>query len=150
MANKKIKLDPSKWVIDESGMINFRYKVITDDLNVRSATSSTYSVQAPTINQIFPSIISNISTESIDETTTIRVTWTTSPQYDDMKYFVFVQRPSDSGFIYNKTISENSFSYVVDNNATGAAGTYKVAITLPNTTKTVTSYTKLFEVTTTL
>lgn len=150
MANKKIKLDPAQWIIDDNGLINFRYRVVTDDLNIKSAMSSVYSVQAPAISEIFESIIKNISTETVGETTVIRVTWTTKPQYTDMKYFVFVQTPADDGLIYNKTITENNFSYLVDNNAPDVEGTYKIAIALPSTTKTVTNFTKLFELTATL
>ena len=150
MANKQIRLDPSQWIIDDKGMINFRYRVVTDDLNIRSATSQTYSIQAPQISEIFDSIQKNISAESIDETTTIRVNWTTSPQYDGIRYFVFVKTPTDTGLVYNKTITDSSFSYVVDNNDPNSSGTYTIAVTLPNTTKTVTNYTKLFELTTTL
>lgn len=145
MANEKVILDPSQWVIDENGKINFRYRVVTDDLNVKSANSAIYSVQAPTINEIFSSIVPSISTESLNGKTIIRTVWTTVPQYDGMRYFVFVKRPSDPGLIYNKTITETSFSYVIDNEDSGVEGTYLVAITLPNTTKTVTDFTNLFQ-----
>jgi hypothetical protein len=145
MANARVILDPSKWVIDENGKINFRYRIVTDDLNVRSATSAVYSVQAPTINEIFSSIVPSISSESIDGKTIVRAVWTTVPQYDGMKYFVFVKKPTDSALVYNKTITETSFSYVIDNDDPDAEGTYFIAVTLPNTTKTVTDFTNLFQ-----
>lgn len=145
MANERVILDPSQWVIDENGKINFRYRIITDDLNVRSANSAIYSVQAPTIGEIFSSIVPSISTESLDGKTIIRTVWTTVPQYDGMRYFVFVKKPSDPGLVYNKTITETSFSYVIDNDEPSAEGEYIVAITLPSTTKTVTDFTNLFQ-----
>lgn len=138
MANKKIKIDPSKWILDDNSMIHFRYRVVTDDFNLRSATSSVYSIDASAVN-IFNSVVSNISTEVIGETTAIRVNWTTSPQYNDMKYFVFVQRPGDDAPIYNKTITDTSFSYIVDNNDPESTGSYTIVITLPTTTKNITA-----------
>lgn len=138
MANKKIKIDPSKWILDDNSMIHFRYRVVTDDLNLRSATSSVYSIDASAVN-IFNSVVSNISTEVVDETTIIRVNWTTSPQYNDMKYFVFVQKPADDAPIYNKTITDTTFSYVIDNNDPESVGSYTIVITLPTTTKNITA-----------
>ncbi len=135
MANKKIKLDPSKWIVDDNNMIHFRYRVVTDDLNLKSATSSTYSVEAPA--DIFTSVVSNISTEVIDETTVIRVTWTTVPQYTGMQYFVFIQTPADTAPIYNKTITDTTFSYVVDNNDPESTGDYVIVVTMPTTTKNI-------------
>ena len=151
MANKKIKLDPSKWIVDENNMLHFRYRVVTDDLNLRSATSSTYSIEMPPITpNIFSSIISNILTESIDETTIIRANWTTAPQYNDMKYFVFVQTPADDAPIYNKTITESTFAYIVDNNDPESTGDYTIVVTLPTTNKTINANTTLFTKTVTV
>lgn len=148
MANKKIKLDPSKWIVDDNNFIHFRYRIVTDDLNIKSATSSVFSIEAP--SNIFDSIVSNISSETIGETTIIRVNWTTKPQYNGMQYFVFVQTPADDSPIYNKTISETTFSYVVDNNDPEAEGTYTIVITLPSTTKAITALNTLVTKTVTL
>lgn len=137
MANKKIKIDPSKWIIDDNNMIHFRYRIVTDDLNLRPATSSTYSIEVPT--SIFSTVVSNISTEVIDETTVIRVTWTTTPQYNNMQYFVFVQTPADDAPIYNKTITDTTFSYVIDNNDPESVGSYTIVVTVPTTTKSITA-----------
>jgi hypothetical protein len=151
MANKKIKLDPSKWVIDENNMINFRYRIVTDDLNIKSASSSVYSIEAPALlNDVFSSIVSNISSESIQETTRITVNWTTKPQYDGMRYFIYVQTPDDAAPVYNKTITETSFSYVVDNNDPASEGEYVITVTLPSTKKVVNTHATLFSKTITI
>lgn len=144
MANGKIIIDPSKWIIDENNKINFRYKIITDDFNIRSATSPTYSVTAPAINEIFTTIKSTIVSEAVGASTTIKVNWTVEPEYTDMKYFVYLQTPADTAPIYNKTVSDTSFTYVINNADPNADGTYVVVVTMPTTTKKVTTYTTLF------
>lgn len=144
MANGKIIIDPSKWIIDENNKINFRYRIITDDFNIRSATSPTYSVDAPPINEIFTTIKSAITSESVGTSTTIRVDWTVEPEYTDMKYFVYLQTPVDMAPVYNKTVSDTSFTYVVNNSDPNSSGTYVVVVTMPTTTKNISTYTTLF------
>lgn len=145
MANGKIIIDPSKWVIDDNGKINFRYNIITDDFNIKSATSPIYSIAAPAISEIFTTIKATISSEAVGTSTTIKTNWTLEPEYDGMKYFVFLQKPTDTEPIYNKTVSDTSFTYVADNTDPNADGTYKVVITMPSINKKITSYSKIFE-----
>lgn len=151
MANKKIKLDPSQWIVDDNNMVHFRYKVITDDRNLKSATSPIYSIEIPpVVPGVFSSVVSNIASETVGETTIIKVTWTTKPQYTNIKYFVFVKTPSDTEPIYNKTITENTFSYVVDNNDTASEGEYQIYVTLPTTTKKINTFVTIFSKTLTI
>lgn len=142
MDNRKLVIEPSQWIIDDNGKINFRYKIITDDLNIKSATSPTYSIAAPAINQIFSEIKHSIVAETSGTNKLIRLNWTLEPTYNNLKYFIFIKRPSDTAAIYNKTISEASFSYIT---AAANTGTYQFTVTLPSTTKTVTNYVKLFD-----
>lgn len=142
MANKKIVLDPSSWILDEDNNINFRYRILSDDFNVRSAFSPTYFVPAPTVlgpGGIFESIDYAATTEVFGGTTSIRLAWTTSPNYDNMKYFVFLNGE------YLQTITGSSFSY-----AASAAGNYDFIVTVPNTTKTPLANTILFSTTVTI
>lgn len=142
MANKKIILDPSSWILDADNNINFRYRILTDDFNVRSAFSPTYFVPAPTVlgsGGIFESVDYTATTEVFGGTTSIRLVWTTAPKYDDMKYFIFLNGE------YLQTIVGGSFSY-----ATSVAGDYEFVVTVPNTTKTPLANTILFSTTVTI
>jgi hypothetical protein len=133
MANRKILLDPSKWVVDEDQKVALRYRIVTNDLNVRSAFSPMYRVQVPAINEVFSNVTYAITTESVVDNTVIRVVWTTAPVYENFVYYVFLQGPGDSDYNFIKSTQETSFSYVVPNNVSGV---YSIAVTMPTVTNT--------------
>ena len=138
MSNKKIILNPASWILDPDNRISFRYRLLTDDFNIRSAHSPIYSIDAPTLidsegNGIFVDVDYVATKETVGGTTAIRLSWATSPQYDGMRYFVFLNDE------YLQTTSFSSFTHVVS-----SAGTYTFKISLPNTTKTPLANTVLF------
>jgi hypothetical protein len=141
MANRKILLDPSKWVVDQDQKVALRYRVVTNDLNVRSAFSPMYRVQVPEITEIFDNVTYAITTESVVDNTIIRVAWTTAPVYNNFVYYVFLKRPTDSDYIFVKSTQEASFSYVIPNNGSGV---YSIAVTMPTVTNTALTNARLF------
>ncbi len=147
MANRKILLDPSKWVVDEDNRISLRYRVVTNDLNVRSAFSPVYRIAVPAKEDVFSSINNAITKTVVGSNTSINVSWTTSPVYDNFVYYVFLQKPNESGYTFIKSTQDSSFSYVVPSSETGS---YSIAISIPTTTKTVLENALLFVATTTI
>lgn len=142
MANKKVVVSPASWILDEDNNINLRYRILTDDFNIRSAFSPTYSIEAPVVvgpGGIFESVSHAATTEVDSGTTSIRLVWTTSPQYDGMQYYVFLNGE------YLQTTSSSSLSY-----ATSTSGSYEFVVTVPNTTKTPLTNTVLFSTTVTI
>lgn len=149
MANKKLVLDPSRWILDADNNVTLRYRVVTDDFNVRSAFSPAYSVEVPALNTIFNFPIDYVATSSASGSSIImRIDWSITPQYDNLNYFVFLTRPGETVPTYLQTLSGNTFSYVVPSTAT--AGDYVFTITLPTTTKTALSNAELFSATITI
>lgn len=145
MANRKILLNPSKWVVDPDHKMGIRYRVVTNDFNVRSAFSPMYKVQLPSIEEVFSDVDYAIATESVDDTTVVRVDWTVTPSYDNLLYYVFIKKPGDSDFVFLKSTQTASFAYVLPNNG---AGTYSIAVTIPTTTNTALTNARLFVATT--
>ncbi len=141
MANRRILLDPSKWVVNEDQKVTLRYRVVTNDLNVRSAFSPVYRVQVPDIDEIFNDIDYALTTESVGDSTVIRVTWTTAPVYDNFTYYVFLKKPTDTDYVFIKSTQESSFSYVIPNNGSGI---YSIAVTMPTVTNTALTNARLF------
>lgn len=144
MSNKKIVLNPASWILDPNNNISFRYRLITDDFNVRSAHSPIYSIEAPALidaggEGIFTSVDYVATKETVNGNTAIRLSWTTSPQYEGMRYFVFLDDE------YLQTTPFASFTHVVS-----AAGSYTFKISLLNTTKTPLANTVLFSATVTV
>jgi hypothetical protein len=141
MANRRILLDPSKWVVNEDHKVTLRYRVVTNDLNVRSAYSPSYKITVPDIDDIFNEINYTLTTESIDDSTVIRVNWTTIPVYDNFTYYVFLKKPTDADYVFVKSTRESSFSYVLPNNGSGV---YSIAVTMPTVTNTALTNARLF------
>lgn len=144
MSNRKIILNPANWILDADNKVSFRYRVLTDDFNIRSAYSPTYSVEVPQLidpagNGIFTDVDYVLTKEVSGPNTLIRLSWTTSPQYDNMGYFIFLNDQ------YLQTSRFAAFSYVAT-----STGTYTFKISLPNTTKTPLANTVLFTATTTV
>ena len=136
MANSKVVLDPSMWVIDTGGIVSFRYRVITDDLNIRSAKSPTYSIVVPAAPSLFSSITGGISAETVGtDTKDIRLSWSLEPDYDNLTYFVFVKRPGATAFEYYKTITDNASSFLIDTSDSNNFGTYEFKVSLPTVDK---------------
>jgi len=136
VSNNKVILDPSSWVIDENNKINLRYRILTDDLNIRSAFSPTYSIDAPAIlgpEGVFTQVDRTITSETSGGTTTIRLAWTTSPQYNNMKYFVFLNDE------YLQTTNVSLFNY-----STTVSGTYNFTVQFPTTKKAILTNAVLF------
>lgn len=146
MANKKIILDPSQWILNANNEVALRYRVVTDDLNVRSAFSPVYSVQVPAIQDIM-TVSSAITVETVGSDKVMRLVWSTVPQYEGMQYFVFLKRPSDSDYKFLKSTSETSFAFIAPSSAVGQ---YSFTVTLPNTTKTPLTNTVVFSKTATI
>jgi hypothetical protein len=146
MANKKIILDPSQWILNANNEVAFRYRVITDDLNIRSAFSPVYSVQVPAIEDIM-TVSSTISVDTVGSDKVMRLVWSTTPQYEGMQYYVFLKKPSDTDYVFLKSTSETSFAFIAPNSAIGQ---YNFIVTLPNTTKTPLTNTIVFSKTTTI
>lgn len=141
MSNRKIVLNPASWVLDENNKVSFRYRILTDDFNIRSAHSPIYSIDAPQLidaggDGIFTSVDYVATKEVSGPNTLIRLSWSTTPQYDGMRYFVFLNDE------YVRAINVPSFSYVAT-----TAGSYTFKISLPNTTKTPLTNTILFSAT---
>lgn len=133
MANRRILLDPSKWVVDADHKVNLRYRVVTNDLNVRSAFSPVYSVQVPDKDDIFSSVIGAAVSEVADENVVIRLSWSTTPVYNNFNYYIFLKKPGETSYSFIKSTQTTSFSYVVP---TSAEGTYDFIVSMPTTTKT--------------
>lgn len=138
MSNKKIVLNPASWILDPDNRISFRYRLLTDDFNIRSAHSPIYLVDAPALIDaggagIFTEVDYIATTETVGGSTAIRLSWTTSPQYEGMRYFVFLNDE------YLQTTPFASFTHVVS-----TSGTYTFKISLLNTTKTPLANTVLF------
>jgi hypothetical protein len=149
MANKKIILDPSRWVLDPDNNVTIRYRIVTDDFNVRSAFSPPYSIEAPALNEIFSFPVNYVASSTTSGASIImRIDWSITPQYDDIKYFMFLQSPADSEPAYLQTVTGNTFSYVLPN--TTPTGDYVFTLTLPTTTKTALSNAELFSATITI
>ena len=149
MANKKLILDPSRWILDADNNVTLRYRIVTDDFNVRSAFSPAYSVEVPALNTIFNFPVDYVATSSASGSSIImRIDWSLTPQYDNLNYFVFLTRPGETSATYLQTITGNTFSYVLPNTAT--TGNYVFTITLPTTTKTALSNAELFSATITI
>lgn len=141
MANRKILVDPSRWVVDSDHKMGIRYRIVTNDLNVRSAFSPMYKVQLPPINEIFSDIDYAVVAESVDDNTVIRVDWSTTPSYDNIVYYIFLQKPGESGFTFLKSTQTTSFAYVLPTNV---PGNYNIAVTIPTTTNTALTNARLF------
>lgn len=136
MANSKVILPPSEWVIDEGGIVTIRYRVLTNDFNIRSAISPAYSIEVPDAEDIFTSITPAIASDSLSgNIANIRLSWSLVPAYDNIKFFVFVKRPSASSFEFYKSVSENGCIYVVDKSITANLGTYEFIVSLPTVNK---------------
>lgn len=149
MANKKIILDPSRWVLDPDNKVTLRYRIVTDDFNVRSAFSPPYSIEAPALDEVFSFPVNYVASSSTSGSSVImRIDWSITPQYDNIRYFMFLQGPSDSDPAYLQTVTGNTFSYVLPNTAT--AGDYVFTLTLPTTTKTALLNAQLFSATITI
>lgn len=152
MANQKIVIGPSNWVLDADNKVHVRYRIITDDLSLRSAMSPTYDIQVPALSEIFDPLPINytISSSTSGSSKVISLSWTPTrklgsngqeyPAYDNLSYFLFVTEPGQSSK-YVQTVFSNSFAYVVPSTSTG---TYEFAVSLPNTTKTPLTNTVLF------
>lgn len=149
MANKKLILDPSRWILDEDNNVTLRYRVVTDDFNVRSAFSPAYSIEAPALSAVFNFPIDYVATSATSGSSIImRVDWSITPQYDNLNYFIFLTRPGETSPSYLQTVSGSTFSYVLPNTAT--TGDYIFTVTLPTTTKTALSNAELFSATITI
>ena len=149
MANKKLILDPSKWILDADNNVTLRYRIVTDDFNVRSAFSPPYSIEVPELNTIFNFPINYVATSATSGSSIImRIDWSITPQYDNLNYFIFLTAPGESSPTYLQSLTGNTFSYVVPNTAT--SGDYVFTVTLPTTTKTALSNAQLFTATITI
>lgn len=143
MANKKLILDPSKWILDADNKVTLRYRIVTDDFNVRSAFSPPYAIEVPALSDVFSLPVDYVATSSTSGSSIImRIDWSISPNYDNIQYFMFLQRPGSSTTEYLQTVSGNTFSYVLPN--TAPSGDYTFILTLPTTTKTALSNAQLF------
>jgi hypothetical protein len=134
MANRKILLDPSKWVVDQDQKVTLRYRVVTNDLNVRSAFSPVYRIQVPDADEIFDTITNAVTKTVSGDNTVINLTWSTSPVYNNFIYYIFLKKPGESAYSFIKSTETTSFSYVVPTSATGE---YSFVVSMPTTTKTV-------------
>jgi hypothetical protein len=134
MANRKILLDPSKWVVDEDHKMSIRYRVVTNDLNVRSAFSPVYRVSLPPITDLFENV-SYAVTKGDDSVSPVVVNldWNTEPVYNNISYYLFVKKPGDSDYSFVRSTTTPSFSYVVP---LSEVGIHNIAVTIPTTTKT--------------
>lgn len=138
VANSKVLIDPSLWVIDDGGIVSFRYRIVTNDFNIRSAKSPTYSIKVPPATEIFTSITGGIFAENVGtDIKDIRLSWSVSPDYDNLSYYVFVKKPNATAFEYYKTITDNASSYLVDVSDTNNFGTYEFKVSLPTVDKKV-------------
>jgi hypothetical protein len=141
MANRRILLDPSKWVVNEDHKVSLRYRVVTNDLNVRSAYSPVYKVQVPEIEDIFSSITGLASKTVSGSNTVINVTWTTAPVYNNFNYYIFIKKPGETSYSFVKSTQTTSFAYVAPNTQVGQ---YDFIISMPTTTKTPLENARLF------
>lgn len=147
MSNKKIIIDPSLWILNPDNYISFRYRILTDDFNIRSAHSIPYSIEAPPLisseggEGIFTDVEYIANTETSNGSTAIRLSWTTTPQYDNMNYFIFIDNT------YIQSVPFPSFTYVVPESLVPESTSYNFKVTIPNTTKTPQENTLLFETT---
>lgn len=149
MANKKIILDPSRWILDEDNKVTLRYRIVTDDFNVRSAFSPPYAIEVPALSDVFNFPIDYVASSTTSGSSIImRIDWSISPNYDGIKYFMFLQQPGASSAQYLQTVTGNTFSYVLPN--TAATGNYVFSLALPTTTKTALSNAELFSATITI
>ena len=133
MANRRILLDPSKWVVDKDQKVSLRYRVVTNDLNVRSSFSPVYRIQVPDVEDIFSSIKGLVVKETKGGDTIINVTWSTVPVYNNFNYYIFLKGPSDTDYNFIKSTQTTSFSYVVENSQ---SGDYSFIVSMPTITKT--------------
>ena len=141
MANRRILLDPSRWVVNEDQKVTLRYRVVTNDLNVRSAYSPSYKITVPDIEDIFTSVTGAAAKTTSGSNTIINVTWSTSPVYNNFNYYVFLKGPGDADYSFIKSTQTTSFSYVTP---TANVGQYDFIVTMPTTTKTPLENARLF------
>jgi hypothetical protein len=148
MANGRILLGPASWVVNEDHEVSFRYRVVTNDLNVRSAFSPTYVVAVPAIAEIFNTIDYGISSRAIGSQNLVDIVWSLLPRYDNMPYYVFIKAPGATDFSYLKLTYETSFSHILP--ASSPAGVYSFTVTMPTTGKTALANAILFSATITI
>lgn len=133
MANRKVLLDPSKWVVDGDHKVSLRYRVVTNDLNIRSAFSPVYRIQVPEKADIFSSVVGAATAEVVEDNVIVRLSWSTAPVYNNFNYYIFLKKPGESDYTFIKSTQNTSFSYVV---TTEDVGTYDFIVSMPTTTKT--------------
>lgn len=133
MANRRILLDPSKWVVDENQKVSLRYRIVTNDLNVRSSFSPVYRIQVPDVEDIFSNVTGLAIKETVGANTVINLTWSTTPVYNNFNYYIFIKKPGDTDYSFVKSTQTTSFSYVV---ASSQTGQYDFIVSMPTTTKT--------------
>lgn len=147
MANRKVLLDPSKWVVDGDHKVSLRYRVVTNDLNIRSAFSPVYRIQVPEKTDIFSSVVGAATTEVVDDNVIVRLSWSTAPVYNNFNYYIFLKKPGESDYSFIKSTQNTSFSYVV---TTDDVGTYDFIVSMPTTTKTPLTNARLLLASTTI
>jgi hypothetical protein len=134
VANSKVVIDPSKWIVDEDHSVSFRYRIMTNDLNVRSAFSPVYRVELPPITEMFSDVRYTVTPDTSNVSTVlVRLDWATVPVYDNFTYYVLVKKPGESDYSFVKSTTTTSFSYVVPSSEVGI---HNIAVTIPTTTKT--------------
>lgn len=141
MANRRILLDPSKWVVNEDHKVTLRYRVVTNDLNVRSAYSPSYKITVPDIDDIFSSKTGAAVKTTSGSNTIITLTWTTTPVYDSFNYYIFLKKPGESDYSFVKSTQTTSFAFITP---TTNVGQYDFIVTMPTTTKTPLQNARLF------
>lgn len=147
MANRKVLLDPSKWVVDGDHKVSLRYRVVTNDFNIRSAFSPVYRIQVPEKADIFSSVVGAATTEVVDDNVIVRLSWSTAPVYNNFNYYIFLKKPGESDYSFIKSTQNTSFSYVV---TTDDVGTYDFIVSMPTTTKTPLTNARLLLASTTI
>jgi hypothetical protein len=148
MANGRITLSPASWVVNEDHEVSFRYRIVTNDLNVRSAFSPTYVVAVPAISEIFNTISSGISSRLVGSQNLVDIVWSLSPRYDSMPYYVFIKAPGALEPSYLKVTYETSFSHILP--ASSPTGSYEFTVTIPTTSRTVLANAIIFSATVTI
>jgi hypothetical protein len=147
MANRKIVLDPSKWIVDEDHKVGLRYRIVTNDLNVRSAFSPLYRVSVPSKEDLFSAVSGSSGTSSSNGSTSITVSWTTEPIYNNFNYYIFVKKPGETDYSFVKSTQDTSFSFVTPS---ANVGEYSILVSMPTTTKQVLTNATLFVATQTI